>query len=465
MAEMRADGWGNVITGLGMSVRDKRMASQVQPAVSLTPQQLDDLFAGDPLARRICQLPPREQTRKWLKITCDKEELAKKHMQRQQELGVQSSVFKAMVWARLYGGSVLLLGVDDGAGRDLAEPLNEANIRTFKWMNVIERRHIEVATLYGDEFGPKLGEPQTYRLNGTSIVDVSGKKYGREIHESRVIRFDGVLTPLDRISQNNGWCDSIFVSLLHAIRDTWGGFDGAAALLQDFAQAVYKMNGLAGAMGQGQDSLVLARLKQVDMVRSLMRAVVIDKDEEFTRVATPVTGMPELLDRLEQLLSAVTGIPATKLWGRSPAGMNATGESDTRNWYDEQSSEQETELRPKLERLFRLMWLAKDGPSGGAQPDSWEFAFNPLWQLTAKEQSDVRKVTAEADAIEITSGVIHPEEVRQSRYGGGTYSTTLTLDPDFDDPETRMPEETEDPEASEDPEKEPLVVDDDDVEE
>lgn len=450
MADVRADGWGNVLTGLGIAMRDKRAASAIQAAPILSPQHLQSLFVGDPLAKRICVLPPREMTRKWLKVTCDNETASKKHMQRQQELGIRAAVYQAMVWARLYGGSVMILGADDGASADMSQPLNEKGIKRFTWVNVLERPAIEVAEYYGDEFAPKLGQPKTYRLNGTSIVDSSGRSLGREVHESRVIRFDGVLTPLERIQANNGWSDSIFVSLLELIRDTWGGFDGAAALLQDFAQAVYKQKNLAASMSAGQDSVVLARLRQIDMVRSLMRMVVIDQDEDLERKQTPVTGYDTLLGKLQEILCAVTGMPATKLWGRSPEGMNATGESDTRNWYDDLSSEQETELQPKLERLFRLMWLAKDGPTGGVEPASWEITFNPLWAPTAKEQAEVRKLTCEADDIDIRNGVIMPQEARTSHHGGGVYSPGIVLDPDYDDPESRMPEGTEP-----DPEDEP----------
>lgn len=447
MADTRADGWANVITGLGIGMRDKRLGGTVQRPCKLEPQVLEDLFVGDSLFKRVCMLPPREMTRQWVTLSADSEEQAKKHKQRQQELGIQHAVFKAMVWGRLYGGGVIIIGADDGAMTRMDEPLNEENIRTLSWVTVLERRQLEIVGRYNDELGPKFGEPRVYRLNGasgivdggTTLVNANGRpfRFDRTIHESRVIRFDGVLTPLIRTQENNGWCDSIAVSLLEVIRDTWGGFNGVSALLADFAQAVFKMKGLASMMGGGQESVVLARLKQVDLVRSLMRAVVIDESESFERTPTPMTGLPEALDKLQQIICAVTGMPATKLWGQSAKGLNATGDNDVRNWYDDMKSDQDTDLRPKLERIFKLMWLAKDGPSGGQEPKNWEFTFNPLWQPTSKERAEVRKANAEADQIDINAGVLHPEEVRQSRYGSGQYNDQITLDPDFDDPESR----------------------------
>ncbi|MFQ8761936.1 MAG: anti-CBASS protein Acb1 family protein [Intestinimonas sp.] len=51
-------------------------------------------------------------------------------------------------------------------------------------------------------------------------------------------------------------------------------------------------------------------------------------------------------------LSGASRIPVTKLFGRSPAGMNATGESDLRNYYDYVDTLREAKLRPILEKLL-----------------------------------------------------------------------------------------------------------------
>lgn len=448
-AEVRTDGFANIITGLGTAQRDKRLASEIQAPAILARIELDDLYAGDGLARRICDLPANEQTRKWIGISAD-DDVGKDTLQRLQTLAAQDAVTEAMIWARLYGGSVILLGIDDGL--DPAKPLTDtAAIKSFTWLNVLNRYEVEITQRYLDPFAPQYGKPELYKVM-PSIAGPGSMMTDRIVHESRVIRFDGVRTPRYRLEQNAGWCDSIFVALLNTIRDVWSGFDGTAHLLTDFSQAIYKVKGLASQVGSNQEATILKRLQILDMVRSLMRAVVIDADgEDFTRSTTPLTGLPEVLDRLEQLLSAVTEIPVTLLFGRSPAGLNATGESDVRLFYDAVQSKQENQLRPKLERLLTLLFRAKDGPTGGVEPEEWSFKFNPLWQLTDAERADLHSKQSAADQIYISNGVLHPEEVRESRFGGDEYSVETQLDPSLsatDEIQSATPDPNTDSNAS-----------------
>jgi len=48
-------------------------------------------------------------------------------------------------------------------------------------------------------------------------------------------------------------------------------------------------------------------------------------------------------------------VPVTRFLGQSPAGLSATGDSETRNYYDMISARPEIDLRPQLERLDRLI--------------------------------------------------------------------------------------------------------------
>lgn len=424
----RNDGWENALTGLGTPTLDKRLASVIGTSAALTQRELEDLYAGDGLARRICELPANEQTRKWIKVNAD-EDVGKLTLQALQTLGAQDAVTEALTWARLYGGAVVLLGIDDGV--DPAKPINEKAIKSLSWLTVLNRYELEVATRNTDPFAPGYGQPELYRIAATS--GQNQQQVGRTFHASRCIRFDGVRTPRARRDVSDGWCDSVFAAIYDTLRDTRGAYDGGAALLHDFSQAVYKVKGLASIIGSNQSGALTTRMQIIDVCRSILRAVVIDADgEDFTRQSTNVAGFPDMLDRMQQLLSAVTEIPVTLLMGRSPAGLNATGESDIRLFYDAVQSKQENQLRPKLERLLKLLFLAKGGPTGGREPAEWSFAFNPLWQLDSVQLADVRNKQAQTDQIYLTNGVVHPEEVRQSRFGGDDYSSETVLDDELD---------------------------------
>jgi len=138
-------------------------------------------------------------------------------------------------------------------------------------------------------------------------------------------------------------------------------------------------------------------------------------------------------------LSAVTAIPITLLFGRAPSGLNATGDSDIRNFYDMIKQKQECILRPMLNRLSEIIFLSKDDYFKGEEPKDWKLEFVPLWQNTEEEEANIRRTVAETDAIYIDRNVLEPSEVAISRFGGSKYSINTEINS-----EDRKPFEDED---------------------
>ena len=64
-------------------------------------------------------------------------------------------------------------------------------------------------------------------------------------------------------------------------------------------------------------------------------------------------------------ICGATEIPATRLFGRSPEGMNATGDSDIQNYYEKISTKQDAQLRPILEKLLPVISMSAWGRSSG----------------------------------------------------------------------------------------------------
>jgi hypothetical protein len=158
------------------------------------------------------------------------------------------------------------------------------------------------------------------------------------------------------------------------------------------------------------------------------------------------------LDRFALRLATAARMPVSLLLGQSPAGLQATGDSDIRFFYDAIKSNQQTSLRPRVEYLLRVLWGAADGPTSGKQPENWSFDFNDLWQLTDEQKATVRKTQAETDALYMQWDVLTPDEVAISRFGGDAYSTETVLDM-----ETRLAEKMAE-EMEPEPEPEPIVV-------
>ena len=105
-------------------------------------------------------------------------------------------------------------------------------------------------------------------------------------------------------------------------------------------------------------------------------------------------------------MAGAAEIPATKLFGRSPQGMNATGESDLRNYYDMIASLQERQLRPALEKLLPVMAVS----CWGYVPEDLEFVFEPVMTTSPAERAElVQKLSS--DVIEaFRAGLLTREE-------------------------------------------------------
>jgi len=429
MARFKKDGWTNVLTGLGRALRDKRVRTEFSELPSLTFAQLDMLYQGDWIIARACDRPAAEMTRKWIEIKAkDASEQAQDCMAAMSKLGAKPAFKLANTWARLYGGGMIIMGIDDG--QRMSDPVDEKRIRKVEWLRVVDRWDLNPSAYYGSDEKPgSVGEPSRYRLN-TSVNDPDGKaNLGEEIHETRILRFDGMDTPLRLRVQNEMWCYGVVHRIYPVVRDFWNAYGGAAHLTTDFAQGVYKIKGLAKMLAEDKDQLIIQRISLLDMARSVARLVPVDADEEdLERKPTPVSGLGELMDRFGETLAGAIDMPISVLLGKATPGIGDTGNSQLQQWYDRIANDQETRIVPQATMLGRYLFLAKEGPTRGAEPESWSVDPLPLWEMTDKEIAELRKSQAESDRIMIEADVLSPIEVRRSRYGGEEYSLNTTLE-------------------------------------
>ena len=477
-AAARMDGWRSALGGMGYAATDKAVNVSFIADI-IDAETAATLWRGDDLAARIVETVPSEMLRRAfsLRVQTERPELqgkpgsysegkpggdaedpaqkigkgaakpprarrdladaetdegADKDIQesisaRWDELGLIPALWDALCYERAYGGGAILLGAQDGS-TDLAKPLNEERVRSLDWITALEPRELQPLYYYSDPRAPKFGQVAVYQLNPLMPgTPAPGEKIGQPnvaVHESRLIIFPG--TRVSRLQLGpDGWGDSIFSRVYRVLRDFGTGWGSAAILLNDFSQAVFKMAGLAEMIALDKDADVMARMRAVELSRSTARAVLIDKDgEEFERKQTPVSGLPELLDRFAQRLAAAADMPLTLLMGISPGGLNATGESDIRFFYDRVAAMQQRKLVPAIEKITRLLMRVE----GADEPDDWCIEFPPLWQPTDLERATARKAQADTDAVYITAGVLSPEEVAVSRFGGDEYSYETNVD-------------------------------------
>jgi phage-related protein (TIGR01555 family) len=117
--------------------------------------------------------------------------------------------------------------------------------------------------------------------------------------------------------------------------------------------------------------------------------------------------------QLEYVVGA-SRIPKSRLFGNQSGVLGASAvDGDIRNHYDAIKAFQLNDLDHKVKRVSRLKAIADGLPTEG-----WDVAWKPLWQMAAIEQSQIAANFAQADTAYIMAGVLHPEEVAESRFGG-----------------------------------------------
>jgi len=425
--KLNTDGWTNILTGLGQRLRDKRMRAEFGTPTRLATNQLDLLYAGDWRVARITDRPASDQTRRWFDIEVDGRRDQADDMQAElRRLEAKPLFTDGIAWSRLYGGAICVMGINDG--REAIEPLNEDAIRSINWLRVLDRGDVDIQTYYPDApDDPRSGKPEIYQLTNR-VTNPTGGVPIQKIHETRILRWDGVRTSYRRQVELSGWADSVITRVYGIIRDWATGIDSAAHLITDFAQATMTIQNLAKLLAEDKDELVIQRLQFLDLARSVARLIPLDPSESFERKQTPITGLPELLDRLRDELTGAVDMPEKILFGKATAGLGDQGQSDLEQYYNGIEGEQERNLTPQATRLVSLLYKA-----AGNEPDSWQVVPRPLWTPSETENSENRARDAQADQIRITSGVLAAEEVRASRYGGDAYGTELQVDPELEE--------------------------------
>ncbi len=441
-AALRVDSWINTVTGLGTAARDKVFGAFFQRSVRLVDQELEDLYNGDDLAAKIVGKVVEDSLRGGYEITIGLDEgtgdtvsdassdAGDVETVLEDELHASERVREAWTWGRLFGGAVLYIVTDEGFDADQAEPLDEERLRAVLALTVLDKRDLSPATIYDDPAHPKFGEVETYRVNSVGPVGVlTAQIVNVTIHETRLLVFHGALTTNRERQTNEGWPLSVLQRPYDVLRTFNVSFQALANILQDASQGIFEMDGLIDMIASGEKDAVQTRMALVDLQRSVARSLVIDAEkEDFRRLVPALTGYPEAIQLMMARLAAAADMPVTVLFGISPAGLNATGESDRLLWAQTVESHQTLVADPALTRLAELVMLSSDGPTGGRLPESWDLEFPALIHQTDTERANVRKTIAETDALYIREGVAFPEEIAVARFPATGYSPETVID-------------------------------------
>ncbi len=330
----------------------------------------------------------------------------------------------AIRWARLFGGSIIVMLLDDGRG--LEEPVNWVDIHSVEELLVYERAVVQP-------------DPDTYRTGKATYFDVSSTYGGFfRVHRSRCLVFkNGSLPEFGAPQQYFYWGLPEYIRIKRDLSIVLRTHQNAANMIEKSVQPVYKQKNLQSTLAtEGGDTAVLKRLNVIDQARGMLNSIAVDMDgEDYAFQTFQLSGTQEILESTYNLLSAVTCIPQTILFGRSPSGENATGESDLENYYNFVEGIQKRMLKKNIRTLLKAVTQAGVYDGSIEDPGTIKPTFKPLWSLSEAEQATVEltkaqraQATAQTAQLYIDMQVLQPDEVRRALSQDGSLNIEDILD-------------------------------------
>lgn len=380
------DSLQNLTAGLGTD-RDKAALS-TYVHTHLDDATLMAAYRGSWLARKIVDIPAFDATRKWRAWQADAEQISALEAE-EKRLDVRRKVMRAKIAARLFGGAAILIGTGE---TETAKPLNPERIRKdgIRYLTVLHRRHLSPGDIDLDPASPEFDMPRSWRLS----ADVSSSP---EIHPSRLVRFVGSELP-DRalVTHHPGWGDPVLQGVLDAVRNMDATAGNIASLVFEAKVDTIGVPDFMQNLGSAEyRAKVIERFRLAEIGKGINGTLIHDKEEELGQKSASFASLPDVLDRFMQLASGAADIPMTRLLGQSPAGMNATGDGDMRNYYDRVEAMQAVEIAPAMSILDECLIRS----ALGDRPEEVHFTWNSLWQMTAKEKAEIGKIQADTAAV------------------------------------------------------------------
>lgn len=388
----------SLVNGLGIIGQDKA-ASTVYQTIEYTDQQLADMFRASWLPRKICVIPADDSFRKWRNWQAEDDIIAKIEAE-EKRLNIKGKLREAKIKARLFGGAAIYIGT----GTETPEQplkLEQIGLGGIKYLNVLRRTDLKPEEIVKDVTSEYYGRAEFYTLSNNlgSMV---------RIHASRLVIFKGEELPDEEliITAHQGWGDSVLTSTLSAIKQADGTLANIASLVFEAKIDIVRIPDLMASLSHPDyEKRLLNRFQLAAIAKGNNATLILDKDEEYDQKSFNFATLPDVAMMFLQTVSGAADIPATRLLGQAPAGMNATGESDLRNYYDRVASEQSLLLDPAIYNLNESLIRS----ATGARDEDWHYIWASLWQITDKERADIGYL--DAQTIEkLNNTGLYPQE-------------------------------------------------------
>ena len=402
------DAFSNPLFRLGYGSQSPLEATEY-PLTRMTDNYalLNSLYRDNWVVQNVVGIIPDDMTKKWFAPAGAVGPEHLKELDRVQRVtALRERVNEGLRWGRLYGGAAGLIMIRGQEGM-LGQPLELESIYpgTFQGLYILDRWQ---GVVPGMELVFEGGEPVPAYY---SITDARGNTVAK-VHHSRLVRFTGRDLPfLERVAELY-WGESEVEALYNDVVKHDNVAANMAALTfraNVDTMEVQNLDQLFSVTSGEQQRRFWNVMQAQSVMKSNFGMQLVNRGDQSKNTQYTFTGLQEVYDSMCLDLSGASRIPVTKLFGRSPAGMNATGESDLRNYYDYVDTLREAKLRPILEKLLPVLAMS----AWGAVPDGLDITFPPLWTPTAAEVAEIALKKAQAIRDTFQAGLFRADTAQR----------------------------------------------------
>lgn len=405
-------------------------------------QLINSLYRSHWVVRRVIDIIPEDMLKNGYKIESQLSPDQLKQIGRvERQTRITAKILEGLRWGRLYGGAgglILIKGHEDL----LDQPLEYDQVMpgSFAGMIVMDRWSgiTPEAELVTDISDPEFGMPEFY------TITTEGMERGIRVHHSRICRFMGRDLPyLERLAETY-WgaseLEHVYDELKKRDNVSWN-----MAMLTFMANLrTVKMEGMGQIFATGNEKALhdlYANIHAMNMLMNNNAIQVLGENDEYESHQYTFSGLGDVYDRFMMDLAGAAETPVTKLFGRSPAGMNATGEADMQNYYDTIEEKQEADLRPIYDKILPVIMMS----CFGAIPDDFDYSFNPVRRPKDDEMADLASKNTDSVTKAFQAGMISQQialkELRQQAEVTGMWSNITDEDIEKADAEVMQPDE------------------------
>ena len=412
----------NEFSGMGGGT-DKGNATRFRDSW-LNHNELETIYRNSWAAQVMVDAPIDDMWVRGRKWTGDEETTIDAMDKAEKELEAHKRIAMAMKAGRLFGGALLVIFPKKG---DIEKPLDINQIQKDGIANfwVVDKDACSIETWETDYRKPGFGMPATYRVaprvggaNNYSGGDNSSiTSGGFTVHASWCVRFDGLEPPLTDgwwyVPWDRHWGISILTKAINELERHEALHAGIAHLVQEASIFSMGIQGFKEAlMGQTDETEPTIQMlgNSINLFKSIYRVLFRDSEDTAERIAVQFGGLPDLIDREIALLAAMAGIPATRFYGQSPVGMNATGSSDAQNYAMLIMAKQESLSNGPLLLIDKVL-ARHAGLDAEKLP---EFEWIPLVNISELERAEAAKLLTDTAIAALSSPrpAVDEEEVR-----------------------------------------------------